>query len=186
MNGGLDFYENDLRYGSISAYTYPMKILRHYQEDIYVTRKGDCWGWGTWKNRWDNVDWDVKNYSQLINDKKFCKDFSELQNGFDKMLIDWHEGRIDSWAVRWCLHLYLVGQWTVYPIISRTRNIGLDDSGTNCGNDYIFDRNIVGQDKPCNFKFLVCDKKLEKKSADYTKQNAINLLKRIVWKIKKV
>ena len=180
MNGGLDFYENDLRYGSVSAYTYPMKILKKYKEDIYVTRKGECWGWGTWKNRWDNVDWNVQNYDSIISDEEFRKGFSAIQYGIDKMLIDWKKGKIDSWAVRWCLHLYLNNQWTVYPTVSRTENIGFDGSGANCGNDYIYSTSQIGLDRRCTFKYLNVNKKIEKKAATFERRN---IWKRLIGKI---
>ena len=67
MNIGLDFYETNKRYGMISAYTYPLKELDSYDKDVYVTRKGDCWGWATWKDRWETVDWELKNFDEYLS-----------------------------------------------------------------------------------------------------------------------
>lgn len=44
MNEALMFYEKAPEYGAISAYTYPLKELKRYKRDVYVMRKGDCWG----------------------------------------------------------------------------------------------------------------------------------------------
>lgn len=172
MNGGLDFYGSDPRYGSISAYTYPLKELKRYKEDVYVLRKGECWGWATWKDRWDGVDWQVKNFETLYSDADFRRGFCELQAGIDQMLCDWKEGRVDSWAVRWVLHLYLKKQLTVYPAVSRTRNIGFDDSGTNCGITYIADSMQIGSDERCRFKKMDVDARLEHAVAIYNTQGS--------------
>lgn len=131
MNDALDYYENYQQYGSISAYTLPLKKLKKYDKDVYVIRKGECWGWATWENRWINVDWQLEDYVSYLKDKKKRKEFEKLQNGIDKMLIAQMEGRIDSWAVRWCYHLFKKGLLTVYPTVSKVMNIGMDGSGTH-------------------------------------------------------
>lgn len=131
MNGALDYYENYQQYGSISAYTLPLKKLERYDKDVYIIRKGECWGWATWENRWVNVDWQVGDYVSYLNDKKKRKEFEKLQNGIDKMLVAQMEGKIDSWAVRWCYHLFKNGLLTVYPTESKVMNIGMDGSGTH-------------------------------------------------------
>ena len=183
MNGALDFYENDMRYGSISAYTYPLKELREYDKDMYVLRKGECWGWATWKNRWDDVDWEIKNYNELISDKDFRKEFSALQYGLDNMLVEWKEGRVDSWAVRWCLHLFLKKQLTVYPTESRANNIGFDGTGANCGADYVCNVSKIGSEHVCSYEFLDVNSMLEKKVAIFERGNVIQRIKRVFWKI---
>lgn len=48
------------------------------------------------------------------------------------MLVNQMEGKIDSWAVRWCYHLFKNDLMTVYPRTSKALNIGLDGSGTHC------------------------------------------------------
>ena len=131
MNGALDYYEKYQQYGSISAYTLPLKKLKKYDKDVYVIRKGECWGWATWEDRWQNVDWQVGDYFSYLKDKKKRKEFEKLQNGLDKMLIAQMEGRIDSWAVRWCYHLFKNELLTVYPTESNVMNIGMDGSGTH-------------------------------------------------------
>lgn len=134
MNGALNYYEPYLEYGEISAYTYPIKELKYYEKDVYAIKKGECWGWGTWKDRWNKVDWKVSSYKNyLFNPIKRIR-FEKNEHGLDSMLRKQMKGEIDSWAVRWCYHLYFNNLLTVYPKISRTINIGFDGSGTHCGN----------------------------------------------------
>lgn len=132
MNDGLEFYEKDLRYGMISSYTSDHKFLDTYDRDIYCLERGDCWGWSTWKDRWETVDWDLNNFEAYLNDLDRRKAFSLLQYGLENQLIDQHNGTIDAWAARWIFHLFNQHMLTIYPRISRSINCGLDGSGTNC------------------------------------------------------
>ena len=52
MNTGLSLYENETNVASIHSYFYP--VNRIDQLPNYFFLKGaDCWGWGTWRDRWD-------------------------------------------------------------------------------------------------------------------------------------
>ena len=48
-----------------------------------------------------------------------------------KMLNDWHEGRISSWAIRFGYSQFLQDKLSVYPLVSKVRNDGFDGSGTH-------------------------------------------------------
>lgn len=185
MNAGLNYYEKLPKYGSISAYTYPLKELKTYKKDVYVTRKGDCWGWGTWKDRWTGVDWEVKDFEEYFKDRELRRQFDQLEKGLDNMLVRQMNGQIDSWAVRWCYHLYKKGQLTVYPRESRTRNIGLDGSGTHCTETNRYNVTFQKQ-RECKFEDLEVDQFLEQKNAVFTSKKSIaDVLSKIIRKILK-
>ncbi len=168
MNGALEFYENFHQYGSISAYTLPIEGLKKYEKDVYVTRKGDCWGWGTWKNRWEKVDWAVSDFESYSKNKKIRKQFESLQTGIDHMLEMQVCGEIDSWAVRWCYFLFKNNLLTVYPKASRSFNIGVDGTGTHCGNiSEIYKFEETEYSEQCRYEILGIDKKLEKEASLY-------------------
>ena len=40
-------------------------------------------------------------------------------------------GRLDSWAVRWCYSQSRLGMFSVTPVVSLVKNNGLDGSGSN-------------------------------------------------------
>ena len=178
MNEGLDFYEKDQKYGSISAFTYPLRQLKKYKKDIYVTRKGECWGWATWKDRWERVDWKVSSFDEYFSNEEIRKKFDELQFGIDHMLCDWKNGKIDSWAVRWCYHLFINEQLTVYPRISKTMNIGMDGSGTNCGESVEYKLINDNNNLPFRFEFLDIDYRLEHAASIFEKDN---IWKKMFW-----
>lgn len=167
MNGALDFYEDVLKVGSISAYTYPIKELKYYKKDVYFLRKGECWGWGTWQNRWQNVDWKVSTFEEYKVNKKMRKEFNSIGYGLDSMLCSYMEGLLDTWAVRWCYHLYRNGLLTVYPTVSRTSNEGFDGTGEHCDVTGRFAHDSIGSNAKCRFEILEVNKRLERAVSAY-------------------
>ena len=168
MNSALDYYENISQIGSISAYTVPIKALKRYKKDVYMLRKGECWGWATWKNRWQNVDWEVTTFETYKKNKNMRKEFDSIGYGFDSMLCEYMEGSLDAWAVRWCYHLYTKGLLTVYPRVSRVINVGLDGTGTHCsGRTRRYFHRAIGSELMPVYEIQDMNTKLERATWNY-------------------
>lgn len=182
MNGALIYYEGMPNIGSVSAYTYPLKELNRYKKDVFMLRKGECWGWGTWEDRWTPVDWNVQSFEEYRVDEKMRREFDSIGCGLDSMLCSYVEGTLDTWAVRWCYHLYRNNLLTVYPRISRTKNEGCDGSGVHCVATDRFAHENIGSDLRCNFEMLEVDHKLEKAVCKYDAGKA-SLLDRIIGRL---
>ncbi len=132
LNDGLDYYRDDKNCGSISAFTYPMKILKKYDKDVFATRKGECsGGWGTWYDRWNDAEWADTDFVTYLKDRKARIKFERLEAGLDRLMYLQYKGKIDSWAIRWVYYLYRKGQLTVYPAKGQVINDGFDGSGTH-------------------------------------------------------
>ena len=130
VNQGLKQYERVQEVFSISAYTNIVKIPKGYPYDAYFCPRSTSWGWATWKDRWDTVDWDLKDWSAAeANAKAFNR-----WGGSDcfGMLKGWHEGRNQSWAIRFCYNQFVQDKQSLFPVISKIDNEGFDGSGTNC------------------------------------------------------
>lgn len=132
MNEALKYYRNDPQIGAVTGFSYKLKSLRKYKKDIYIARTGNCWGWGTWKGIWNQVDWEVVDYERFRNDKVSRMKFDTIQHGISTMLDSQMEGKIDSWAVRWDYHFWKNSLLTVYPTKSRIRHEGYDEGATHC------------------------------------------------------
>ena len=131
MNQALDFYENDEKIWSISGYTLPLKILKKYEQDVYLSYRAGCWTWATWKNRWDTVDWSVSDFKELCQDKKKQDRLNRGGREMFRMLKDQQEGKNNSWAIRWCYSQNKQDKYSVHPKYCKVRNIGIDGSGEN-------------------------------------------------------
>ena len=133
MNRGLDFYEGNKDIWSISGYNIPIDIPDNYEYDVYLSYRAHSWGWATWKDRWNKIDWKIKDFDEFINNKKKQKLFNRAGNDMTRMLKRQIKGQIDSWAIRWCYNQFEEDSYTIYPVKSKVKNIGMDGSGVHCG-----------------------------------------------------
>ncbi len=132
MNDALDFYESEKRIWAISGYQFPFEMPETYTKTIYAAYRSSSWGWATWKDRWETIDWKIQDYDSykynLVRIAKFRRGGTDL----DKMLRYQMQGKIDSWAIRWCYNQYKQDKLTIYPTKSLVNNIGTDGRGTHC------------------------------------------------------
>jgi len=131
MKSALEYYEQDRRVWSITAYSPRMKRLERTMHDVYTSPRAGSWGWGTWKSRWDTIDWSVSDYEEFKNSTIQRKAFDKRSPGMSHMLDLQMEGKIDSWAIRWCYQQHKNGMYTINPVHSKIMNIGNDGSGTH-------------------------------------------------------
>lgn len=134
MNQALNFYENNPKIHSISGYTLDLPSLKNCSIDYYLGYRSSSWGWGTWKEKWESVDWDVSKYKKFKRNPyrqiKFMRGGSDLPH----MLSNQMKGKIDSWAIRWCFDQFLKNQLTVFPTISKVISIGFNKNATHTKN----------------------------------------------------
>ena len=130
MNHGLARYARESRVFSICGYSNKVKVPRGYEADTYFCTRSSSWGWATWADRWDSVDWEFEHWDTY---KPHATAFNRW-GGSDcwKMLRDWHDGRNQSWAIRYCFNQFLQNKLSLFPIISKVDNRGFDGEGTNC------------------------------------------------------
>jgi len=131
MNDALDYYQNEDRVMHISGWNYPINFTG--LDEVFLWRGMECWGWGTWKNRWSYFEKDtVSIMSEIDDDQRYYLNLDGVRNIWQQVL-DNASGRINTWAVYWYITLILKEKLSVNPSISYVRNIGLDGSGVNCG-----------------------------------------------------
>lgn len=134
MNDALEFYAKDHRIYSIGGNNYNFSIPRSYKKDIYIVHRSESWGWATWKDRWDSVDWSIHDGKEFFSRKKKQKKFNRGGSDMSDMLQAQLHGDIDSWAIRWDYHLYKHDAYCLRPVKTLVENIGLDGTGIHCGN----------------------------------------------------
>lgn len=130
MNQGLDKYELNKEVWSVCGYSNKVHIPQGYDYDAYFCSRSSSWGWATWKDRWQLCDWELEEWNTVINSgKKFNR-----WGGSDcfGMLAGWHEGRNQSWAIRFCYNQFVQNAVSLFPAVSKIDNEGFDGSGTNC------------------------------------------------------
>ena len=136
MNEALDKYENENKVMSIHGYIYPVKSKL---PETFFLRGTDCWGWATWKNRWQTFEKDGKILLDQLKEKKLAYSFDH--NGTTnniKMLKKQIAGKVDSWAIRWHASAFLQNKLTLYPAKSLVNNIGMGGDSTHLGKTSIY------------------------------------------------
>lgn len=133
MNACLDYYRDDRKIWSIGGYSFLQKadFPADYSQDVYCVQRTCSYAWATWADRWEMVDWEVKNYRSFKNNWRSRKRFNQTGNNHSVMLDSQMNGRIDSWAIRFCFSMFEHDMVTVYPVQTRIRNIGEDGSGVH-------------------------------------------------------
>jgi len=128
MNNSLELFKDKLNIWSISGYNPPLNL--NSKNELFLVPRASSWGWATWKNRWDKIDWSMKKFHKL--NKKQIEKFEIGGNDLYKMLELQNKGIINSWAIRWCFNQFLNSSYSVTPKSSMVINNGFSDNlGTN-------------------------------------------------------
>lgn len=159
MNQSLEYYKNHQNVFSISGYSYEIKVDN--VKDVYFTRRGSSWGWGTWKDRWEKVNWEVQDYNYFKKSPTQRRAFNQMGSDLSSMLKRQMDGKMNSWAIRWCYHQFKHNLYSVYPIVSRVRNIGFGDGATHTF-DY-FNRYETKLDESGKVHFTFDEPNIDKK-----------------------
>ena len=132
MNCGLEQYVDETRMFSVCAFNLPIVAPQTYSYDAFCSYRFLCWGWGTWKDRWDKADWSVQDFPEFIADRAKQKRFNQGGEDLSWLLTLQMEGRIDSWDTVWAYTHSKHDAVALLPVSSKAYNIGLDGSGTHC------------------------------------------------------
>ena len=134
MNKCLDELKYDMRVGSIAGFTPDFGIPKSYNADVFTTFRSCSWGWATWADRWERVDWELSDRS-ILKSREFIKKFNSV--GSDRFIRLYRQvnGDGSSWSVRFGAHLVKNNMLTVYPKYSYISNIGCDESGVHSKKD---------------------------------------------------
>lgn len=151
MNEALSFYKNNTKIFSIAGFSIPIKYNKNI--DIYFTHRSSSWSWATWRNRWEQIDWEVSDYDTFKNSSQQKKAFNKMGSDMASMLHKQMTGKLDSWAIRWCYHQFKNNLFSVHPIISKIDNVGFTPDATNTTQKFNRFKTILDQGNQTTFKF---------------------------------
>ena len=132
MNEALEHYKNQQQVWAISGWAPELDELSGLKEDTFFWYRSSSWGWATWQDRWEKVDWSIKNYSSFRYSWKLRKKMNRGGADMADMLDMQMQGVINSWAIRFAYAESMDDGMTVFPTVSKVTNCGQDGSGTNC------------------------------------------------------
>lgn len=148
MNKALQTYESNSKIWSISGFSFPISAPEGYEYDALFGIRSTSWGWATWKNRWEKVDWEVSDYKEFLKNKKARKAFKQGGSDLCKMLNDQMTGKINSWAIRFCYAQFKNQCFDLYPTQSKVMSIGFAGDATHTkGMEKRFETQVDQTDK---------------------------------------
>ena len=188
MKTALDYYKDTDAF-SIAGYTPRITLPIGYKYDTYPIMRNCSWGWGTWKNRWELVDWQNKDFNSFFADNNAVKQFNIAGNDLSTMLLKQVEGKINSWSIRFCYAGFKAGMPTIYPTRSYVLNGGADGSGTNVGSTTRYETVTADEKRDLNFCNTTDSNDIILKSFCQTYNTStirslINWTKRKIWQLK--
>lgn len=97
----------------------------------FLSARMDCWGWATWKNRWNEFRISSGDLGAKVGltwaPRSMVK---EIRSAHIAAL----EGRIDSWAYSWAWHALARKQLSVVAVVNLTKNVGFGGRATHTKN----------------------------------------------------
>ena len=132
MNHALQRYVDEPRMFSVCAFNLPIVPPKTYSYDAFCSYRFACWGWGTWKDRWEKADWSVRDFPEFMADQAKRRRFNRGGDDLSWLLGLHMEGKIDSWDIIWGYTHFKYDALALLPVYSKVYNIGMDGSGTHC------------------------------------------------------
>jgi hypothetical protein len=126
MNQALDYYQDKPEILAISGFSPIIKGL--HEEDVYFTHRATSWGWACWADRWSKIDWKCNYYDEFKNNRQMKAKFNEMGSDMTLMMKRQMEGKLNSWAIRFCFHQFQHQLFSVHPAVSKIHNIGISDA----------------------------------------------------------
>ena len=132
----LEHYRDDQRIGMISGDNFQFGIKRN-NDSYYFSSYVHIWGWGTWRDRWqNNYDVNISKWPQikqegwLFDILSTKKEVAAWTNIFDRT----HGGLIDTWDYQWVFANWIEGRINIMPNCNLISNIGFGSDATHTVN----------------------------------------------------
>ncbi len=185
MNQALGRYENEQNVFSVTGYAYPFKAVGSLAESAYFSYRGSSWSWATWKDRWQSIDWEIKDKNDFIPDENLRKVFNKGGADLSPMLIKQINGEVDSWAIRFAYNASKQNKLHAVASRAKINNIGQDNSGTHSKKTSKYDV-VLQEEKEFVFPDTVeINPEIQRDLEDFFRKSAVKkLLSRIRGLIK--
>jgi hypothetical protein len=125
-------YQINHKIGSICGSNLLSKWDRN-KDSYFYSKYCNCWGWGTWRDRWQKIDTNLDNL-EVSKSKKILKSYL----GSYRAHIYWHfilnkvkKKKIDSWAYIWSFTNFINGNLHITPKYNLVSNIGIGKDSTH-------------------------------------------------------
>ncbi|MEX9950246.1 hypothetical protein AB7X11_17230 [Providencia alcalifaciens] len=185
MNSALNKYQSNEKVWHISGWNYPLKNTEELPETFFW-RTMNCWGWATWKDRWQYFE---KSPQKLVTswDQETIQKFNlDGYHNFWSQVEENISGKLNTWAIFWYATIFSHKGLCLNPTTSFVANIGNDGSGENCDSFDIY-RSMINNYAIKQWPISIIENNVitEKIKIFYRSAN-LSITHRILRKIKKI
>jgi hypothetical protein len=138
VNQGLDLYNNRDDVFSISGYNYPFKFPSFYKHDSYLVTAFSGWGVGVWRDKYNKVEWSLDYFDILFNKENNHKTLKTNYELWYSNLQEIRDKRILKGDGVLLMHMIENKMYSLFPISTKVKNMGHDNSGVNCGYNELY------------------------------------------------
>lgn len=135
-NRSLEVYKDDFSVFSVCGYNYPIEIPKFYENEIYSWQGYSAWGVGLWRDKFLKIDWSkeivLSNVNSFLNNYRKMMQLDKVANHYIPALLHMHNVQQIHGDTYISMYQFLNNMTSVFPVISRVRNMGHDGSGVNC------------------------------------------------------
>lgn len=135
MNEALNTYQADHRIMQVSGFIFPIDIPKS-NSTLFLPLSNTI-GWGTWQDRWEKVDFRIKDISILDNNKVLRKEFNlgGVYNYYHMLKQQIDSDAYGSWGVLFWYEVFKSRGVCVYPDYSFIQHNDFDHSGVHASDD---------------------------------------------------
>ncbi len=132
----FETYRDNKKVINIDAYLPPITIPDGYKLPIIASGVTSSWGWGTWKDRWEEFQRDYEIIKRIGISMKEYKGFSNFGHSIKKILTEyWLLGTWDLW---WSINILVREGISIRPTYNKIYNIGFENPGTHTSGESIW------------------------------------------------
>ena len=134
MNQCLDHYEARKSVFSISGLSRPHPerfYPKDYPYDVYVSLTHHPTGWATWADRWNQVDWEFKDYDVIKRYQPMLQAYRRMEYTEPEAMEEMITYHKNLWASKFSLAHFVNHAVSICPIVSYINHIGWDAEATN-------------------------------------------------------
>lgn len=129
----LNRYEADERVWAVTGDNF-QKGHKRGDASYYFSKYPHCWGWATWKKKWEKYDSNLSFWQKYKSSKRWSiiNAGQREQSYWESILDNVERGLINSWAYPWTASVWKGEGLTATPNVNLVSNIGFGADGINC------------------------------------------------------
>ncbi len=134
----LDRYRSDSRVWCISG-TNQQNGIKRTSDSYYFSQHMHCWGWATWRNRWNHYDVTLSSWLEL-NANGWTEGLFDSPSEYLHWKKIWDQaafGFTSTWDVQWYYCCFINSGLVILPSRSLICNIGFGSDATHSTGDQL-------------------------------------------------